>query len=385
MINNIAPYASIASASRGRAIVEDDDPMRSAFQRDRDRIVHAEAFRRLKHKTQVFVAHTGDYYRTRLTHSLEVAQIARSLARVLRLDEDLAECLALAHDLGHTPFGHAGEDVLKATMAEYEGFDHNGQSLRIVTHLEAHYLGFNGLNLVWETLEGLVKHNGPVSRPYSYAVQHCASHTGLELDGWPGLEAQVAAISDDIAYNNHDLDDGLQAGLITLDELEDLPLVGDRLRAVERIHKNAERSRVRHDLTRTMIAAMIRDLIAETERRLSAVRPGSVSDVRAHGSALVGFSDEMQEHHCEIKSFLYERVYRHHSVNRSMYKARRVVRELFNAFFENSDLLPEMWQVRIPSEPGGVARVVCDYIAGMTDRSAIAEHRRIFEVNDDRA
>ena len=382
---SLAEYASSMLPSRGRLMPEKEDPSRSAFQRDRDRIVHAEAFRRLKHKTQVFVAHTGDYYRTRLTHSLEVAQIARSMARTLRLDEDLAECLALAHDLGHTPFGHAGEVALNQAMQPHGGFDHNGQSLRIVTQLEERYFDFDGLNLSWETLEGLVKHNGPLTMPFCYAIEQYSDHMALELDSWPGLEAQIAAISDDIAYNNHDIDDGLQAGLISLDQLAELPLTCDILHNLREHHADAARGRMRHELIRRMIAAMIADITRETQRRLKVAAPKSVADVRACGRALVGFSGEMEANHQKIKNFLHGHVYQHHSVNRSMNKAQRVVRELFDLFECTTALLPEEWQDKIEREAGGAPRVICDYIAGMTDRFAIAEHRRLFEINDDRA
>jgi len=382
-----APYASDWEDSRGRLHSESESPTRSRYQRDRDRIVHSGAFRRLQYKTQVFVYHEGDHFRTRLTHSLEVAQIARSLARALRLDEDLAEALALAHDLGHPPFGHAGEEALADVMAPYGGFDHNGQALRIVTRLEARYADFDGLNLTWEMLEGLAKHNGPlIERPGAldglpWAVAEYAAEQDLELHTQPGLEAQVAALSDDIAYNTHDVDDGLRAGLFGIDDLFALPLVGPIIRAVTDSHPGLDQSRLIHEATRRMIDVMVNDLLSETRRRLEAARPGSASDVRALPGPVAALSDELLAANKGLKRFLFERMYRHYRVNRMTSKARRVVRELFEAYHREPDCLPTRWRAAAEAadEPAR-ARLVADYIAGMTDRYALDEHRRLYDL-----
>jgi dGTPase len=390
--NAQAIFASQSDQSRGRLFPESESATRSVFQRDRDRIVHSGAFRRLKHKTQVFVAHVGDSYRTRLTHSLEVAQIARSVARELKLDEDLAETLALAHDLGHTPFGHAGEDALHESMEPFGGFDHNAQSLRIITDLEHRYISFDGLNLSWESLEGIVKHNGPLLNAETrfedlpFAIRVFAKQMDLELDGWPGPEAQVAALSDDIAYNNHDIDDGLRAGLFTIEDLADLPIIGDFIRDIQSQHGNVEPRRLRHEAIRRMISRMIGDLVTETTARIDKYKPQSVDDVRQLGTELVGFSDEMMSQNLEIKAFLHQRMYRHSSVTRSMSKARRLMKELFALFLDEPELLPEEWLSQcISGGPDETARIVCDYIAGMTDRFAIAEYRRLFDIVDELA
>lgn len=373
----LAPYACHASASRGRLYFEEESPTRTCFQRDRDRIVHSGAFRRTKHKTQVFVYHEGDYYRTRLTHSLEVAQIARSIARALGLDEDLAEAVALAHDLGHTPFGHAGEDILSELMEGFGGFDHNAQALRIVTSLEHRYAEFDGLNLTWETLEGLVKHNGPLDRVEGPIGDYCKLHD-LEPQTFASLEAQVAALSDDIAYNNHDIDDGLRAGLFTIDDLMDLPLVGAILREVSGKYPGLERGRLIHETIRRMISFMVNDVMAETTRRLEASGVQSVDDVRGYGGVIATFSDAMAEEDKVVKAFLHKNMYRHYRVNRMTSKVKRVVRDLFELFLEEPEVLPPDWQ-RSTDGPGGkaTAGVVCDYIAGMTDRFAIEEHRSL--------
>jgi dGTPase len=381
----MAPVACDPARSRGRLAREDEAETRSPFQRDRDRIIHSSAFRRLKNKTQVFVASEGDTYRTRLTHSLEVAQIARSLCRFLGLNEDLGEALALAHDLGHTCFGHAGEDALQECMAPYNGFDHNAQSLRIVTKLERRYAAFDGLNLTWESLEGLVKHNGPlVDREGEGAVplaivEYNAGHD-LHLASWPGAEAQVAAVSDDIAYNAHDLDDGLRSGLISLDDVRKLPLVGPIFESVAARYPGLETSRLIHESLRRFIGAMADDVIAESGRRFARECPADVDAVRGLESALVGFSAEMAEHDKSLKDFLFAHMYRHTKVNRMTSKARRVVRELFQLFLDEPELLPEDWRAGGLS-PGGTktARRVADYIAGMTDRFALDEHSRLFD------
>jgi dGTPase len=357
------------------------------FQRDRDRIIHSGAFRRLQYKTQVFVYHEGENYRTRLTHSLEVAQIARSISRVLGLNEDLAEALALAHDLGHTCFGHAGETALKDCMRAHQGFDHNAQGLRIVTKLEHRYADFDGLNLTWECLEGLVKHNGPLLGPHTdeplpLAIQEYVETHDLELHTFAGPEAQVAALSDDIAYNAHDIDDGLRAGLFAEDDLRDVPLVGPVFRAVADSHPGLERSRVIHESVRRLITAMVEDLCAETVRRAAADRPGCVEDVRAMGRPLVAFSESMRENDRGFKDFLFPNMYRHHRVNRMTSKARRVVRDLFDLLLSEPILLPGEWADRALAageDRTRLARVVADYIAGMTDRFALDEHARLFD------
>ncbi len=387
-----APYATRAEETRGRLFAEPESSTRTPFQRDRDRIIHSGAFRRLKYKTQVFVYHEGDNYRTRLSHSLEVAQVARSVARVLGLDEDLAETLALAHDLGHTPFGHAGETALDHCMEGFGGFDHNAQTLRIVTKLEQRYARFDGLNLTWETLEGLVKHNGPVVTPdhgveaLPRAIAEYAETQDLELSTYAGAEAQVAALADDIAYNNHDIDDGLRAGLFEIDDLMALPLVGDAFRGVLDEFPGLETARVIHEAVRRLIGMMVDDLLVETRCRLDQLRPGSAADVRALGRPLVGFGAVMGEHNAALKSFLMQRMYRHYRVNRSMSKAQRIVTDLFELLHRGPDLLPPEWQ-RGCDGAGGLktARRVCDFIAGMTDRFAIEEHRRLFDLHDSRA
>lgn len=375
--SKLAPYACHALASRGRRTAEAESPTRTCFQRDRDRIVHSGAFRRTMHKTQVFVYHEGDYFRTRLTHSLEVAQIARSIARALGLDEDLAEAVALAHDLGHTPFGHAGEDILAELMEDFGGFDHNAQALRIVTTLEHRYADFDGLNLSWETLEGLVKHNGPLGDVGGPIGDYCKVHD-LEPHTWASLEAQVAALSDDIAYNNHDIDDGLRAGLFEIDDLMDLPLVGSIFREVLDQYPGLERRRLIHESIRRMISFMVNDVLAETSRRLEASGVGSADEVRAHGSVIATFSDAMAEEDRVVKEFLYKNMYRHYRVNRMTSKVKRVVQELFELFMNEPEVLPPDWQ-HGTNGPGdqATASIVCDYIAGMTDRFAIEEHRSL--------
>jgi len=354
--------------------------MRSPFQRDRDRVIHSTAFRRLKHKTQVFVDHEGDHYRTRLTHSLEVAQIARSIGRVLGLDEDLAEVLALAHDLGHTPFGHAGEEALNAEMAAYGGFSHNDQTLRILTRLEHGYAEFDGLNLTWEALEGTVKHNGPVEGPLSASIAEYNALHDLRLDTYAGPEAQIASLADDIAYNNHDIDDGLRAGLFAVGDLKDVPLVGPVFHEVAQKYPGLEEPRLIHESIRRMIDRMARDLVEETQKRLADSGVKSADEVRALGRPVAAFSDGMRENDRALKRFLYERMYRHYRVNRMSHKARRVVRELFQLFMAEPECLPSEWRAAATcgDAPAG-ARTVADYLAGMTDRFALDEHRRLFD------
>ena len=363
--------------SRGRRFRESSDGPRGPrdpFQRDRDRIVHSAAFRRLRDKTQVFVAPDGDHFRVRLTHSLEVAQIGRTMARALGLNEDLTEALCLAHDLGHPPFGHAGEDALSAALADAGGFDHNGHSLRIVTRLERPYPDFDGLNLTWEMLEGLAKHNGPVANP-QWAMAEADSEWALELDQWAGLEAQVAAIADDIAYDNHDIDDGLRAGILDLDELLEVELVGRLWREIERRHPGLDRDRKVKALVRDGIGTMVGDVLAETRRRISEVRPESIDDIRSAGKALAGFSGPLAEEERALKRFLYEKLYDSPQLRLVRDEAQRVVTNLAVAYREDPSLLPPGWQ----AEEGEIARLrgIADFIAGMTDRYAIARHREL--------
>jgi len=380
-----APFACDPARSRGRLHDEPGTTERDSFQRDRDRIIHCGAFRRLQYKTQVFVYHEGENYRTRLTHSLEVAQVARSVSRSLGLNEDLAEALALAHDLGHTPFGHAGEFALRDCMKDYQGFDHNAQSLRILTKLEHRYIAFDGLNLTWETLEGLVKHNGPLvglpdSKPLPLAITEYVAGHDLELHTFASAEAQVAALADDVAYNAHDIDDGLRAGLFTVRDLRDVPLVGPILDDVAGRHPDLEPSRLIYETVRRLITAMVADLLTETRRRLAEDRPDSPDAVRANPRTVVAFSDEMQANDRAFKAFLFPNMYRHYKVNRMTSKARRVVKDLFTLFLGEPRLLPPDWQAGCDG-PSGVktARRVADYIAGMTDRFALDEHRRLFD------
>ena len=389
-----AAFASDPEKTRGRVVPEKETDFRTPFARDRDRIIHSQAFRRLKHKTQVFVYHEGDHYRTRLTHTIEVAQVARSIARVLGLDEDLAEALALAHDLGHTPFGHAGERELDHLMRPYGGFDHNAQSLRILTRLEHRYAAFDGLNLTWETLEGLVKHNGPlvnregdpVGRYRAHGlpeaiVEYAAAHD-LELYSHPSAEAQVAAISDDIAYNAHDIDDGLRAGLFNLIDLGDVPLAGEALGEVLRLYPRLEQDRLVHETVRRVMSAMVYDVVSETRRRAETLKPRSAEEVRNLGEWLVCFGQQMQENNRVLQSFLNERMYRHEKIEEIMDRARRVVRALFEAYMNDPKLLPQNWQADAhPSETARYARQVCDFIAGMTDRYALEQHKRLFDLD----
>ncbi|MBX3484000.1 deoxyguanosinetriphosphate triphosphohydrolase [Phenylobacterium sp.] len=381
-----APFAENPAASRGRKVAEAHSRTRTDFARDRDRIIHATAFRRLKEKTQVFVAHEGDHFRTRLTHSLEVAQIARSLATALGLDADLAETIALAHDLGHPPFGHAGEDELQVQMQGYGGFDHNVQTFRVVTRLERRYPRFDGLNLTWETLEGVIKHNGPVidqlAKPSWSAISEFDAQYALRLDTWASAEAQVAALADDIAYNNHDVDDGVAAGLFNLDELAEVPLIGPNVVSARADYPGLEPGILRLEAVRRMIGAMVDDVLAETAWRAAVGKVGSPEDVRMLGHALVAFSRDMVEELAQLRAFLMERMYRHWKVNRTRSQARRMLAEMFQLFMAEPDVLPAEWNARCQGrDEAGRARVVCDYIAGMTDRYAIAEHRNLFHLD----
>ena len=373
----VAPYAVQAESSRGRLHPEPGAEGRSPWQRDRDRIIHSSAFRKLQYKTQVFVNHEGDYYRTRLTHSIEVAQIARSIARELRLDEDLTEALALAHDLGHTPFGHAGEEALNACMKPFGGFSHNAQSLKIVTSLENRYAAFDGLNLTWEALEGLAKHNGPLKDPPGFIAEYSAKHS-LELSTYPSAEAQVAAIADDVAYHSHDIDDGLRAGLFTIEEIEHLPVVGPAIKEARVASLDVPPPRLRHETIRRVINEFVTDLVEESRRRLAARAPKDADAVRRAKQPVVAFSERMADANRSIKDFLFAHMYRHWRVNRMTAKARMVTEALFTLLHGDTALLPGHWHALAGSRPDGrAARVVADYIAGMTDRYALEEHRRL--------
>jgi dGTPase len=388
----LAPFATRAANSRGRLYPEPSSPTRTPFQRDRDRIVHSTAFRRLKHKTQVFVYHEGDHYRTRLTHSIEVAQIARSLARALGVDEDLAEALALAHDFGHTPFGHTGEEALDDLMADYGGFDHNAQTLRIVTRLERHYAEFDGLNLTWETLEGLVKHNGPligadgeaIGRPVPLPILEYNALHDLELAAHSGLEAQCAAIADDIAYNGHDLDDGLRAGLFSLDDLAEVPLSAELLSLVRERYPALDPVRSAHEVIRRQITAMVEDVILFAKAAIADLAPSGDDDIRTAGHTLVRFSDRMMVSDRAIKAFLHRHMYRAPAVVRIRDNAQIIIRDLFQAYFRGDAAMANEWgldwqadSVRLDDDKR--ARHVADFLAGMTDRYAIKEHERLFD------
>jgi dGTPase len=386
-----AGYACDPDLSRGRQIAEPPSRSRSAFRRDCDRVIHSTAFRRLKHKTQVFVFHEGDHYRTRLTHSLEVAQIARAVARQLGLDEDLTETLALAHDLGHPPFGHAGERALDECLKGFRGFDHNAQALRVVTLLERRYPDFDGLNLTWETLEGIVKHNGPLTTRDGTPTERYRA-TGvpqgiadfvrgydLELSTFASLEAQVAALADDIAYNAHDIDDGLRANLFTLADIERVPLVAELLGAIDARHPVMDEHRRGAAIVRELISRLINDLVDETSRRLAAAAPRSADDVRRCGAPSAAFSSGAAAHERAIKGFLWEHMYRHERVMKVMREAEDVVRDLFAFYRQNPDEMPPDWSAGVRTDEVGVARRVGDFIAGMTDRFALTEHLRIFK------
>jgi dGTPase len=398
LTRGLAGYACNPMESRGRLHREEESNTRTLFQRDRDRIIHSTAFRRLEYKTQVFVNHEGDHYRTRLTHSLEVSQLARSICRTLGMQEDLAETLALAHDLGHTPFGHSGEDALAESMESYGGFDHNAHTLRIVTNLEQRYAEFDGLNLTWETLEGIVKHNGPLVKatpasiigkmlnrvqPSSlprFIAEYNARHD-LMLGSYAGGEAQVASLADDIAYNNHDIDDGLRAGLFTVEQLDEIEMVGKIFREVRSRYPQIEESRLIHEAIRRLINRMVTDLIIQTMQNITNEHIEKADDIRKLGKPLVAFSPTMQETNARLKAFLMENMYRHYKVNRMASKARRVVKDLFNFFLTEPQCLPTHWR-KLAGAPKSAttATVVADFIAGMTDRFALDEHRRIFDV-----
>jgi dGTPase len=388
----LAPYAVDAETSRGRLEPEPAIATRSPFARDRDRILHAAAFRRLNYKTQVFIYHEGDHYRSRLTHSLEVAQIARAIARTLRVDEDLTEALALAHDLGHPPFGHAGERALDAAMQGTGGFDHNAQSLRVVTALEKKYARFDGLNLTWETLEGLVKHNGPLAgahaakpgRPVPEPILDYCARQDLELASFASVEAQAAALADDIAYNNHDIDDGFRAGLFSFAELADVPIAARALDDVRHAYPGIDGPRLLYEAIRRLIGAMIEDAVAEAERRLSALAPRNAADIRHASHAIVAFSETMRADLDRLRAFLFARVYRHERITRIMGEAEGVVQDLFRRYTGDAAALPPEWREQAPPrEARAYARHIADFIAGMTDRYALAEHRRLFDATPD--
>jgi dGTPase len=378
-VRPLARYASNPAETRGRlhedySAGETRGP-RDAFQRDRDRIIHSVPFRRLRHKTQVFVAPDGDHFRVRLTHSLEVAQIGRTLARALALNEDLTEALCLAHDIGHPPFGHSGEDALQAAMKDVGGFDHNAHTLRLLTRLETPYPRYSGLNLSWETLEGLAKHNGPVPRP-SWALAEANGQFPLDLGTWPGLEAQIAAVSDDIAYDNHDVDDGLRAGLFTLDDLLDVPLIARCWEAVRARFPDVGPDRLLPELVRHQIGLMVNDVLVETARRIAASGVETADDVRHYPGALAGFSDDMVNDERLLKAFLYERMYKAPEVEAVRVGAQRVVAGLAAAYRNEPSLLPRLWQPADPS-PVSILRAIGDFIAGMTDRYAIRQYREL--------
>ena len=390
----LAPYACQPEDSRGRLYPETMSTFRSPFQRDRDRIIHSSAFRRLKHKTQVFVEHEGDYYRTRLTHTIEVAQVARTIAGHLGLNTDLAEAVALAHDLGHPPFGHTGEDALAELMAPYGGFDHNAQAIRIVTKLERHYADFDGLNLTWETLEGIAKHNGPVIGPHAsgshsvgdpallpYALAEFNAAYDLELHTQASAEAQVAAVADDVAYNHHDLHDGLRAGLFTEADLMELPVTAPAFEEVDRLYPDLDPMRRRHEALRRVFGAMVEDVIAVAQTRLQAAQPQSAAEIRAMPGTIIRFSKPLYQNLKAIKSFLFTRMYRAPSVVVERQRVTAMINDLFPLFLNDPALLPEEWHpdVARAKDQRDLARIVLDYVAGMTDRFAIQEHERLFE------
>jgi dGTPase len=374
-----ARYASDPARSRGRLYPEDESAFRSAFQRDRDRIIHASAFRRLKHKTQVFIEHEGDYFRTRLTHSIEVAQVARTIAKTLGLNVELTEAVALAHDLGHPPFGHTGEDALNALMAPHGGFDHNAQAIRIVTSLERHYAEWDGLNLTWETLEGIAKHNGPVTPPIPYALADYSARHDLELHTHASAEAQVAALSDDIAYNNHDLHDGLRAELFSTDELAELPVLRDCFAAVDAKYPDLNYYRRRHEALRRFFGVLVEDVIAVSRARLAELDPATPDDIRGAGRMMVQFSPALWSDLKVIRRFLFERMYRAPSVVAMRVEVTQVIHDLFPLYMAEPGLLPKQWRKDVAEARGetALARIVADYIAGMTDRFALQEHARL--------
>ncbi len=382
----LAKYACDPTRSRGRLYPESESAFRSCFQRDRDRIIHCSAFRRLKHKTQVFVEHEGDFYRTRLTHSIEVAQVARTLSGTLGLNSELTEAVALAHDLGHTPFGHTGEDALSELMAPYGGFDHNAQAIRIVTATERHYAEFDGLNLTWDTLEGIAKHNGPVTGDLPYALTDYNQQHDLELHTHASAEAQVAALADDIAYNHHDIHDGLRAQLFDQEEVAELPILRDCYAEVDRKYPTTDRYRRRHEALRRFFGVMVEDVIGETKRRLAEIDPQSVDDVRNAGVPVVRFTDGVWQDLNVLRKFMFTRMYRAPSVMEVRREVTKVVQELFPLYLAQPDLLPPRWQVDVATagkDTTALARVVSDYVSGMTDRYAIEIHAELLGDRND--
>ncbi|MDO6483151.1 deoxyguanosinetriphosphate triphosphohydrolase [Shimia thalassica] len=382
-----APYASDPATARGRRVPEEESSFRTCFQRDRDRIIHASAFRRLKHKTQVFVEHEGDYFRTRLTHSIEVAQVARTISGALGLDYSLTEAVALAHDLGHTPFGHTGEDALNELMQPYGGFDHNAQAVKIVTSLERHYAEFDGLNLTWECLEGIAKHNGPVTGELPFALSEYNAVHDLELHTYASAEAQVAALADDIAYNNHDLLDGLRAGLFSEEEISDLPIVSDAFAQVDKTYPNLDKVRRRHEALRRVFGVMVGDVIETSRALIEASGASSVEEIRANGAPVIQFTPELWSDLRQIREFLFKRMYRAPVVMVKRAEVTQVVKNLFPAFMNDRSLLPANWRTEIDNaqDETALARIVSDYIAGMTDRFALQEHERLFGTYKGRA
>jgi dGTPase len=393
----LAPYAAHPEESRGRLYDEAPCPTRNVYQRDRDRIVHSTAFRRLIHKTQVFLYHEGDHYRTRLTHSLEVAQIGRTLARVLCLNEDLVEAISLAHDLGHTPFGHSGEDALNEAMATVGGFDHNAQSLRIVTFLEHRYASFRGMNLSWETLEGIVKHNGPLidhngaplarnaANGLPLAIRAYMQVQDLRLDSHPSLEGRIAALADDIAYNNHDIDDGFRAGYIAVKELEEVPIAGRTLALVRARHGDLPHSPLVYEMNRRMIASMVQDVLAETQTRIANAKPSTIEDIRRYGEPLAQFSEKMAAEIADLRRFLFAKVYKNTAIVRKMTEAQRVLRELYDYFAERPEEMNlETGRKAEIADPIARQRAVGDFVAGMTDMFALKKHAALFGADEGR-
>ena len=373
-----AIFSTSFENSKGRLHNENESENRNPFQRDRDRVIHSDSFRLLKHKTQVFLAHTGDYYRTRLTHSLEVSQISRSISRRLGLDEDLAEVLALSHDLGHPPFAHSGEEILNECMNDYDGFDHNAQTLRILTSLEERYPLFNGLNLTWETLEGVVKHNGPLLDPHIVIKEYNKLHD-LELNTYPGLEAQIASLSDDIAYNNHDIDDGFRAGFISLDDLKNIELFSEIIKEINSEFKGIDNYMIVKELIRRLIGLMVNDLIKNTKKNISKVNPKNAEEIRSHNGLIASFSDFFISQDTQIRNFLRSRVYEHNSIEKERVKSMRIIEEIFSKLIKNIDLLPIKLKEKCDSPYSKItARVICDYIASMTDRSIVENHARLY-------
>ena len=376
-----AIFSTSFENSKGRLHNESESQNRNPFQRDRDRVIHSDSFRLLKHKTQVFLAHTEDYYRTRLTHSLEVSQISRAVSRRLGLDEDLAEVLALSHDLGHPPFAHSGEEILNRCMKDYDGFDHNAQTLRILTSLEDRYPSFEGLNLTWETLEGVVKHNGPLLNPHIVIKEYNNIHD-LELDTFPGLEAQIASLSDDIAYNNHDIDDGFRAGLISLEDLKKIDLFAEIIKEINIEFKNIDDYMIVKELIRRLIGLMVNDLISNTKKNIDKIKPNNSEQIRSQKSLVASFSDFFISQDNQIRKFLRTRVYEHSSIENERVRSMRIIEDIFSKLIKDIDLLPIKLRKKCDTPYSKIsARVICDYIASMTDRSVVENHARLYDKN----